>query len=99
MALAFSVVVILSGLAALVALTRVGIQTFWATDEQERPPVALVELLPVLALLLIAFAITARADPVLRCMNATVADLRDPGVYVAGVRAAAPAIPGEGRAP
>jgi len=48
-ALAFSVVVILSGLAALVALTRVGIQTFWATDEQERPPVALVELLPVLA--------------------------------------------------
>ncbi len=98
-ALAFSVVVILSGLAALVALTRVGIQTFWATDEQERPPVALVELLPVLALLLIAFAITARADPVLRYMNATVADLRDPGVYVAGVRAAAPAIPGEGRAP
>ena len=53
----------------------------------------------MLALLLIAFAITARADPVLRYMNATVANLRDPGVYVAGVRAAAPAIPGEGRAP
>ncbi|WP_299130022.1 monovalent cation/H+ antiporter subunit D [uncultured Amaricoccus sp.] len=99
LALAFSVMVILSGLAAMIALTRVGIQTFWAADEQERPPVALVEILPVLALLLVALGVTARAEPVLRYMDATVADLRDPGVYIAGVRDAPRVIRGEEGAP
>ena len=88
LALVFSVVVILSGLAALIALTRVGIQTFWAGEDQQRPPVALVELLPVVSIIMIAVVITVQANPVLRYMRETVADLRDPSVYVGAVLSA-----------
>ena len=49
-ALAFTGLVILSGLAALIALVREGIRTFWASDEDELPAVPLIELGPVLVL-------------------------------------------------
>ena len=85
LALAFMALVIFSGLAALVALLRVGIQTFWVPSEEEVPKVLLIEIAPVIALLAITVALTVEARPVMRYMQGTAAALHRPEVYVEGV--------------
>ena len=86
LALAFTGLLILSGLAALVALLRVGIQTFWVpAEEDEAPKVLLIEIAPVIALLAITAVISVEARPVMRYMQATAAALHRPEVYVEGV--------------
>ncbi|HRO10302.1 monovalent cation/H+ antiporter subunit D [Amaricoccus sp.] len=85
LALGFTALVIFSGLAALVALLRVGIQTFWVPSEEEVPKVLLIEIAPILALLAVTLAITVEAQPVMRYMQATAAALHRPEVYVEGV--------------
>ena len=103
-ALAFTGLVILSGLAALIALVREGIRTFWASDEGELPAVPLIELAPVLVLLALTAAMTVKAGPVMRYMEATASMLNHPHVYVEGVLGTepvphAPAPPAEGTTP
>jgi multicomponent K+:H+ antiporter subunit D len=83
--LAFASLVIFSGLAALVALLRIGIQTFWVPSEEEVPKVLLIEIAPIIALLAVTVAITVEANPVMRYMQATAAALHRPEVYVEGV--------------
>jgi multicomponent K+:H+ antiporter subunit D len=90
LALAFMALVIFSGLAALVALLRVGIQTFWAPEEEDVPKVLLIEIAPVAALLAVTVAMTVEAQPVMRYMQATSAALHRPDVYVEGVLGARP---------
>jgi len=85
LALAFTGLLIFSGLAALVALLRVGIQTFWVPAEEEVPKVLLMEIAPVIALLAVTVAITVEAHQVMRYMQATSAALHRPEVYVEGV--------------
>ena len=90
-ALAFVILMLVSGLAALIALARAGIRTFWATDEEEGPPdVRVVEVLPVVALLFLAIFMTVKAEPVMRYMQATATALHDPTIYVRGVLGQAP---------
>lgn len=84
-ALAFTGLVILSGLAALIALVREGIRTFWASEEEELPAVPVIELGPVLVLLALAIAMSVKAGPVMRYMEATASTLNHPHVYVQGV--------------
>jgi multicomponent K+:H+ antiporter subunit D len=83
--LAFTAVVILSGLAALIALVREGVRTFWAAEEEELPSVPLIELAPVIVLLALTFGMTVKAGPVMRYMEATATALHHPHVYVRGV--------------
>jgi multicomponent K+:H+ antiporter subunit D len=90
-ALVFTALVVLSGLAALVALTREGIRTFWAAEEEEMPTVPLIELAPVVLLLALTVAMTVKAGPVMRYMEATASALNHPHVYVRGVLGSAPA--------
>ena len=52
--------VILSGLAALVAMMRTGIRTFWAPLESIVPRVLVVEVAPILALLALCLAMAVR---------------------------------------
>jgi len=47
----FVAMIILSGLAALIALSRTGIRTFWGSLEGNVPKVMVIEILPVAALL------------------------------------------------
>lgn len=81
----FAAVVIVSGLAALIALVREGIRTFWASEEEELPSVPLVELVPVIVLLSLTVVMTVKAGPVMRYMEATATSLHHPHVYVRGV--------------
>ena len=92
LSLGFTALVIFSGLAALVALLRVGIQTFWVPSEEDVPKVLLIEIAPVIALLAVTVAITVEAQPVMRYMQATAAALHRPQVYVEGVLGA-PRVP------
>jgi multicomponent K+:H+ antiporter subunit D len=86
--LAFTGLLIISGLAALIALLRSGIQTFWVPAEEEPPKVLLIEILPVVALLALTVAMTVQAQPVMRYMDATARALERPQIYIEGVMGA-----------
>ena len=73
---------ILSGLAALIAMSRAGIRAFWAPVEAVVPRVLLIEIVPVGALLAMTLALTVQAGPVMRFMEATATGLHQPGFYV-----------------
>ena len=80
----FMALLLLSGLATLVGLIRVGIQTFWAT-EGPGPRVLALEFAPVLILVGLLVLLTVRADDALRYMDATARALEQPDIYSDGV--------------
>jgi multicomponent K+:H+ antiporter subunit D len=95
---ALLVVVILSGLAALIATTRAGINVFWASANRTVPRVRLIETAPVVALILLCAVQTIQAGPVMRFMNATAESLHAPRDYIRGVLATAAEPPDSQRA-
>jgi multicomponent K+:H+ antiporter subunit D len=84
---------IFSGLASLIAFSRVGIQRFWAPRERPSPKLHRNECLPILILLGLCIALTFKAEPLLRYTQDTAAALRDPQQYVLSVMATR-ALPG-----
>jgi multicomponent K+:H+ antiporter subunit D len=76
---------ILSGLAALIALTRAGIHAFWDPPGRDVPRVRLVEIAPIAALLLLCALQTVQAGPVMRFVQATAQSLHEPQQYIHGV--------------
>ncbi len=84
---------ILSGLAALISMSRAGIRAFWAPVEASPPRVLLVEIAPVGVLLALTLTLTVQAGPVMRFMEATAASLHSPGAYIDGVMEAPRAAP------
>ncbi|HKS62849.1 MAG TPA: monovalent cation/H+ antiporter subunit D [Xanthobacteraceae bacterium] len=82
---ALLVLLILSGLAALVAMTRAGIRAFWASPDRAVPRVRLIEMTPVVVLLILCAMQTVHAGPVMRFMEATAQSLHAPHNYVRGI--------------
>jgi multicomponent K+:H+ antiporter subunit D len=80
-----AVLVVVSGLVALIALSRMGIRTFWAPVEPLNPRITLLETGPVLFLLGLLVALMMLAGPAMDLMVATAADLHDPGRYLDAV--------------
>lgn len=76
---------IISGLAALIALTRAGIHAFWDLPERDVPRVGLVEIAPVAALILLCALLTLQAGSVMRFAQATAQSLHEPRQYIRGV--------------
>lgn len=74
--------IILSGVAALIAMSRSGIRTFWASMEGNVPRVLVIELVPVAALLFLCLALTIQAAPVMRYLDETAQDLHRPHNYI-----------------
>ena len=83
---ALIVLVILSGLAALISMTRNGIRTFWGSIEGAVPRVLVVELIPVMLLLSLTLALTILAGPAMTYMDTTIRTLSNPAAYVDAVR-------------
>jgi multicomponent K+:H+ antiporter subunit D len=79
------VVLILSGLAALIAMTRAGIRAFWAAPDRTVPRVRVIEIAPVAVLLLLCAIQTIQAGPIMRFMQATAQSLHAPQDYIRGV--------------
>ena len=79
---ALLVLLILSGLAALIAMTRAGIRAFWAAPDRAVPRVRVIEMAPVAMLLILCALQTIQAGPIMRFMDAAAAELHDPSDYM-----------------
>ncbi|MDQ8727688.1 monovalent cation/H+ antiporter subunit D [Bradyrhizobium sp. LHD-71] len=86
----FTGLLILSGLAALLAMLRVGIRVFWAPVDATVPRVLVVELVPIIFLLLLTLALTVRGGPVMRYMEDTASAVHAPERYIDSVLTAPP---------
>ena len=90
---AYLALLILSGLASLIALARVGMQRFWTPHERPSPLLRLNECVPIMVLLGLSVVLAMRAEPLLRYTADTAAMLDDPKQYVMTVLSAQP-LPG-----
>ena len=73
---------LLSGLAAVVAFGRAGIGVFWPAEERSVPRVRVVEMASVGLLLLLCLALTVAAGPAMRYAEDAAAVLAAPRPYV-----------------
>src|SRR5688572_8889797 len=73
---------LLSGLAAVIALGRAGVRIFWASQEGSIPRVRLIEMAPVAALLGLCLALTVIAGPAMRYMQDAAKALHEPRPYI-----------------
>ncbi|MCF1465809.1 monovalent cation/H+ antiporter subunit D [Agrobacterium vitis] len=83
---ALIVLVILSGIAALISMTRAGIRTFWSSIEGTVPRVLVIEIVPVMFLLALTLALTVQAGPAMHYMDTTIRALSNPANYIDAVR-------------
>lgn len=81
----FIALLVLSGLAALMGLTRVAIQRFWTPQERPSPLLRRNECIPIGILLALSIAMTVKAEPLLAYTQATAALLDQPSHYVEAV--------------
>ncbi len=87
------VLMIATGLLALIALTRVGIRHFWSTHVRVAPQLRVLEGLSIAVLLALCVALTVMAGPLMQFTQATADALHSPGTYIRAVMQAQP-IPG-----
>ncbi|MEQ1941655.1 monovalent cation/H+ antiporter subunit D [Mesorhizobium sp. VNQ89] len=80
-----AILLLVSGLVALVALSRMGIRTFWAPVEPFSPRVTVVEAAPILILLAMLVALALMAGPVMNLLLAAAEDLHHPARYLSAV--------------
>jgi len=76
---------ILSGLASLIAFSRLGIQRFWTPQERPSPLLRRFECVPIIVLLGLSIALTFKAEPLLRYTQAAADALNNPQQYVMAV--------------
>ena len=87
------VLLILSGLASLIAFGRIGIQRFWKPEERPLPVLRRFECLPIAILLALCIGLSLRAEPLLRYTQDAAAQLSAPENYIHAVMSTRP-IPG-----
>ncbi|MGE8143665.1 monovalent cation/H+ antiporter subunit D [Pseudomonas frederiksbergensis] len=76
---------VLSGLASLIAFSRLGIQRFWTPEERPSPLLRRFECVPIIALLGLSIALTFKAEPLLHYTQAAADALNNPQQYVMAV--------------
>jgi multicomponent K+:H+ antiporter subunit D len=82
---AFFVAILLSGLASLIALSRVGMRLFWSIAARETPRLRVLEAAPVAALVLLSLALSVAAGPVARYLDSAARSLHKPDTYIHAV--------------
>ena len=85
--------VIMSGFAALVALSRTGIRMFWTPRDRPAAQLKVLECLPIGLLLTLCLLISFRAEPLARDLQAAASELKDPHGYVQAVQGVRPLPP------
>ncbi|WP_336490199.1 monovalent cation/H+ antiporter subunit D [Methylobacterium nigriterrae] len=76
---------ILSGLATLIAMVRAGIRTFWAAPDRTIPRVRVIEMAPVGILIILCGILTIQAGPIMRYMRDAAEMLHTPRSYIGDV--------------
>jgi multicomponent K+:H+ antiporter subunit D len=84
---------VLSGMASLIAFGRVGIQRFWKPEERPSPVLRRYECVPIVILLGLCIFLSLKAEPLLRYTQDTAASLRTPEAYIKAVMSTRP-LPG-----
>jgi multicomponent K+:H+ antiporter subunit D len=97
-ALVLAAMLILSGLATMIAMMRTGIRTFWAPIAGTVPAVRVLEIAPIGFLLALGVAMTVFGGPILRYTDATAASLHAPASYIGDVLSAPRVPPASGGA-
>src|SRR5690606_17213573 len=82
---ALAAILILSGLATMIALVRAGINTFWVSFDTEVPRIQAIEMGPVLLLLGLCVLLTILAGPAMNYMDITAEGLFRSADYIATV--------------
>ncbi len=80
-----AVLLVVSGLVSLVALSRMGIRVFWAPVEPFAPRVTIVETVPIIMLVGMLLALVLAAGPATDLLRATALELHNPGRYLEAV--------------
>ena len=78
--------ILICGLATVVAVTRAGMRSFWTFTERELPTIRGVELGAVALLLFLCVALTVQAGPVMRFMQVTAHGLELGRPYIGAVQ-------------
>lgn len=81
---------IISGLAAMIAMVRAGIRTLWAPIDGTIPRVLVMEIAPVAFLLTLCLTMTILGGPILRYTDATARSLHMPADYIRDVLSTPP---------
>ena len=79
---AFCAAVIISGVAAMIALTRVGTRLFWAVRGRRTPRLRIIEAAPAAFLIVLCLALTVGAGPVMTYLESAAQSLHSPQVYI-----------------
>ena len=79
---AFCAAVIITGVAAMIALTRVGTRLFWSVRGRTTPRLRIIEAAPAAFLILLCLALTAGAGPVMTYLESAAQSLHSPQVYI-----------------
>jgi multicomponent K+:H+ antiporter subunit D len=82
-----------SGLLAMIALSRAGIRYFWSPQGRPAPRLRVIECVPVAALLLACAVLAVRGEPVLRYSRAAARGVLEPTQYIEAVMSARPVPP------
>ena len=69
--------VIGSGMAGAIALSRIGIRIFWVPPTRTAPRLRVIEAMPIALLLALTVTLTVQAGPVMRYLQSTAATLQD----------------------
>jgi multicomponent K+:H+ antiporter subunit D len=73
---------IVSGLAAMIAMARAGVRRFWASPGERAPRVRVIEMVPVLLLLVLCAALSVEAGSAMRYLDDAARSLHAPQGYV-----------------
>lgn len=92
------ILIVVSGFAAVIALMRFGVRTFWAAPIAKAPNLKVMEAAPIFALLLICVVFTVHAGPLKRYLDRTAASLHQPQHYIQQVLSK-PAVADRGETP
>jgi multicomponent K+:H+ antiporter subunit D len=71
-----------TGLAAIVALARVGMRLFWSVVGRNTPRLRVIEAAPVALLIVLCIALTIAADPVMTFLQAAADGVTSPQTYI-----------------
>lgn len=86
---------LVTGLLALLALTRSGIRHFWSRQESTAPQLRVLEGLPIALLLGACMVLTVQAQTVMHYTEAAANALHAPSTYIRAVFEAAPSTPAQ----
>lgn len=90
---------LMSGLAGVIALVRIGMRLFWSPVQRTTPRLRVIEATPVAFLLLLCIGSTVAAGPLMTYLDSAAATLQSPRLYIDAVLSpeSVGALHGEGR--